>query len=1691
MRVSRFLVFFFIGCSPIWGQNFSVSSTFTGGNQPVDVASKNTTVSTCPVSLTVPVPWGSQVTSVEVEYAIEAIGGFQFEQLSFVECSTLGTQESGKTPGPGGQKKGVATYHRQRLTFANGFVSTRYGLQFKLHAFLRRKFTSGTVCSFLDHTVLDSTFKVTVHYKDSLTCLSPTQLSVSAITPTSALLNWVDGGAKNWQLEYGPVGFAPGSGTLVNVSAKPFVLNGLSPGQTYGFRVRDSCALGVVSPWSPSLVFTTLCGKFLAPWTEDFEGAQWQTGGGPGNLSEIDTCYPRNFQNPYTFITGPQLVPTTTAGPPGDHTTGSGQYLLAFPVGNPAVVDTAEILTPEIDLSALNVPELSFWYYLFGSGQSVLAVEISDNNGMTFSPLWSVSGNVQKSQNDPWRQVFLNLAAYSNQTIRLRFWVADSLIAAQPGAALDDISLHEAPTCPQPQNLTVNFVWHHQAELDWASGGASDWEVEYGAPGFAVGSGTRVSVSAKPFLLSGLSANTDYEFYVRDSCAVGDVSRWSGPVAFTTLCLPVAAPYFENFNAGFGGSTLQSDTGFIANCWARPPLNSYNWRGGPGFSKNYTGVDFDHTTGNPNGKYLLADFNLPNAPLDTVAEVFTELIDLSPVGIPELSFWYHLFGSDIKSLEVLVQDENGLLHSVWKRNGQHQNARLQPWQEAAVNLAAYQNDTVRLLFRAVKKTGSGDASDISLDDISIHTRPACPKPLNPTVKKVWLDEAELSWTSGGAVAWQIEYGAPGFSLGSGTVISVSSTSYLLQNLQPNTAYDYYVRDHCGALGPSAWAGPMAFRTLCAPAAAPYFQDFSSPTFSQKNTTDPKGKIDDCWRRGLLQDFNWQGGPQLGSPRYGPLADHTTGLLNGKYLLAYAANAAIIDTVAEVRSELIDLTVLAPPELSFWYHTLRSGTQKLEVWIRTRNSNDTKVWSKSGAQQNLQTDPWMEAVVNLSAYANDTVQLLFKGIKNPNGPTEMAVDDIDLHDKPSCAKPLNLSVVGTGSHSLSLKWDVGNAPFREIEYGPPGFTLGTGTRISITAQSPYQLKNLQPNTTYQIYIRDSCGLGDVSVWDGPATATTECVPAAAPFFEDFEGATWQTAGQGSLDTCWRRYPGGIDFRWLPSFGSTTATAGPAADHTTGNGKFLTAQMFNNPAYQTIRKTEIITPSIDLTPLDTPEVSFWYHVFSAAFDSLQVEVFNGLIWQRHGAILPLHQTQQSDRWRETVLDLAAFAEDTVKLRFTAFRKSGGEVNIGLDDFGIDEKPDCPKPLNLRVHSLKARSAILEWDASPATGWELEFGLLGFTLGSGTRMTLSANPHLLIGLLPSTDYKVFLREICGANSFGEWATDSFQTAACPAVVAGFLHNANFLNVNFDASPTQNQDSLFWDFGDGTFSNQNQPSHLYAAAGIYTVKLFASAQCGTSDSIVRTIKICTPLSADFSYLQSSDTVYLDASASQNFSYVLWDFGGSDTATGLFPSHVFAGGTGSYLVTLTVANDCGDTLRRFKLVKVCIAPVARWTYTILSNSGSGMTVQFDATASQHAAEWRWNFGDSSPLVSGTATPVHTYLTPGLFYKVRLTVKNDCSEHSAYYKLSQIGLAENLFAHSLKVYPNPVSQVLKIEWDSNEISIRSLEISDVRGQILIQKESPKNTDGRAQIHCGGLAAGSYFLKIFSNGGVVVRKVVVR
>src|SRR5690606_20230157 len=104
-----------------------------------------------------------------------------------------------------------------------------------------------------------------------------------------------------------------------------------------------------------------------------------------------------------------------------------------------------------------------------------------------------------------------------------------------------------------------------------------------------------------------------------------------------------------------------------------------------------------------------------------------------------------------------------------------------------------------------------------------------------------------------------------------------------------------------------------------------------------------------------------------------------------------------------------------------------------------------VFVLNGQQQTAETDPWLEQMIDLTAYSG-TIQIRFRAIRGSSFEGDVALDDIEIMELP-CYDPSDITFSNIGKTSVDISWtENGGATEWEIEYGTAGFTPGSGTLI---------------------------------------------------------------------------------------------------------------------------------------------------------------------------------------------------------------------------------------------------------------------------------------------------------------------------------------------------------------------------------------------------------------------------------------------------------------------------------------------------------------------------------------------------------------------------------------------------------------------------------------------------------------------
>jgi PKD repeat protein len=1074
-----------------------------------------------------------------------------------------------------------------------------------------------------------------------------------------------------------------------------------------------------------------------------------------------------------------------------------------------------------------------------------------------------------------------------------------------------------------------------------------------------------------------------------------------GGVELQAQCVQ-STPYTENFDgSNWIPQTNWNNSGSIPTCWSRlVPTNNYLWMAGPpSLGSLNSGPSDDHTPGNGGG-YAVAEGWFTSGSNASVTHLITPPIDLSGDTLPRLLFYYHMFGSDIDLLDVRVREVGTnnwtQIHVVNSTTAASQfTSQNSAWRKHTESLANWAGDTIQIRFSAKRDVGFTwwTNSRIAIDDIRVEETPSCDQPFNVNANTIMATSAQINWSTlnSNPIAYQIQYKLGNGGASGGTVVNSTTKPTTLTGLASNSTYSVRVREICSVGDTSAWSMDDVFTTMCAMYTAPFEEDFESNDWNPGANYTIQGDLDACWLdQGSATQF-WTVGPMSFSwTQTGPSGDHTTG--SGQY--AYNQVTTTIPSGLNPRliSPWIDLDTIANPELSFWYHGYGTGMGDFDVYIQKTGGSWTALWDTSGATHGGQNSAWSEKIINLQSYAHDTVRLRFD-YTNPTGSfyTQFAIDDIKIDRTPSCPKPSNLNITAVGVYVAQLDWNSGGASNYQIRYRAVGSSAWSWTTASASQKA---ISMLSAQTTYEWQVRDSCGTGDVSQWVLGPRFTTNCTFYTAPYTETFSNSsTWVGPGwpdqNGKIDECWIRTDT-VDYFWTG--GGTVAhyfNTGPSGDHTTGNGGYAFTR--SGTPFTATRNTELRTPLISLDTLQSPQLVFWYHMYGDHIDKLRVFVKPiGGTAAVLTTITGQKQNSSTAGWQKATLSLAQWENDTVQIIFKAFKDGFGSTfraAISIDDISIDEPTVCPNPI-LTVSNISYSSADISWNGWAATS-ALEYGVQGYTFGTGTTVAVQNRAYGFTGLLPNTTYEVWVKDTCTSTLTSTWVSTTFTTLPCPAISATGSISLNGTTVT-GTDMTTGSDSTHWYWGDGSSSAGSTASHTYGPTfGSFDIYQVVFNDCGSSDSVLHSVDVCDVTALQVSSTVSGLTVTFSTAGSTGTGLTYsWNFGDSGTGNGAAPSHTYSG-SGSYAVSVVATNDCGDTSMYFLNLELCNPISLSFTETSNGNSFS-----FAATPSNLVA-YSWDFGDGQNGSGANAN--HTYGVNGT-YTVVLTATDSCGNDHVFSK---------------------------------------------------------------------------------------------
>ncbi len=609
--------------------------------------------------------------------------------------------------------------------------------------------------------------------------------------------------------------------------------------------------------------------------------------------------------------------------------------------------------------------------------------------------------------------------------------------------------------------------------------------------------------------------------------------------------------------------------------------------------------------------------------------------------------------------------------------------------------------------------------------------PSCTAPTALNTTNITATSADLNWTAAsGAVDYNWEVQPQGTAQGtagataSGTGV-VGTTVNTGTTLTANTSYDFFVQTNCGGSGTSTWAGPVSFTTPCSSYTAPYTQNFDS-------TSTPN--IDACWTvieeltNTSFEYIKTVTSKKVSSPN-GVQMYNSGGTPSSGDLILVSPMLSDLDNTKRIKIQIYDNN---------------NGSDLIIGTMSSPSDAATFTAFQTIAFADMTDNTWEQHTISFAAYSGTDKYI---GIKHGANSTYdyIYLDDFIYEDIPSCLEPTALNTTNITATSTDLNWTAASgAVDYNWEVQPQGTAQGTAGAVAsgtgVVGTTVNTGTTLTENTSYDFFVQTNCGGSDTSTWAGPVSFTTPCAAISTfPWTEDFETSS-------STVDCWSILNQNADSdQWFIQTSATYANS--------GSQSYAYHSDFNSGA----NDDYLISPQLTLT--GNQRFKFNYRVRSSN-EPEEFEVVlstTGKNASDFSTVLVPNATYSNTTYTEMTIDLSAYSTNVyVAIHYPAGSTDG--YYLYIDDVTVEDIPSCLQPTALTATTITATTADLSWtenNSPAATSWNIEWGVTGFTQGTGTMITgTTTNPHNITGLIARTDYDFYVQTDCGGGDTSIWA-------------------------------------------------------------------------------------------------------------------------------------------------------------------------------------------------------------------------------------------------------------------------------------------------------------------------------------------------
>lgn len=381
------------------------------------------------------------------------------------------------------------------------------------------------------------------------TCAAPTAVNASGVTVSNGTLNWTAPATAptSYDIYYTSSTVAPNASTTPSqsgITGLTAPMSGLAAQTRFHVWIRSNCG-GSLGEWAYGTTFLTPCSTFTVPYSENFDTTA------TGTSSNTNAPYCWSYAETSGFAGYGYVYATNPATAP------NGYYLY----NAAATTGDQMLVSPQTVALSDGTKRVKFSARAGTAGNTMQVGTLTNPSDVsTFVAFNTTTLTAVHTE------YTVSIPSGGGSYLAFRH----NLGGTYRSIYIDNIIVEASPSCLEPTNLSSSNIQSNGATVLWdasPSTPANGYEIYYSPINFAPNSSTVFNSSNSATssnlnaILSGLTANTTYYFWVRAVCSGTNKSPWSYNSSFKTLCGPVTS-IFENFDSYATGS-------IVPDCWGR------------------------------------------------------------------------------------------------------------------------------------------------------------------------------------------------------------------------------------------------------------------------------------------------------------------------------------------------------------------------------------------------------------------------------------------------------------------------------------------------------------------------------------------------------------------------------------------------------------------------------------------------------------------------------------------------------------------------------------------------------------------------------------------------------------------------------------------------------------------------------------------------------------------------------------------------------------------------------------------------------------------------------------------------------------------------------------------------------------------------------------------------------------------